>query len=391
VTEKQAPGDGTGSSEAVYGAASVAAKTFIAFDMARIAAHSRCAISAVLFGALAGAKALPFPREAFERAIRTAGIGVEASLRGFALGLEEASKAVSGGNPPPPSRTIPDSPSIVSGALTHTAINAFADRIAGFPSAVHPILLAGLERVVDFQDRAYGAEYLDLVAGILGMDSEADGFLLTQTAAKYIAVAMAYDDVFRVADLKTRGGRFGRVRAEVDATRDQIVYTTEFMHPRAEEVCGSLPATLGRFIEERPTLFKALDKLVSRPRRVKTGTISWFVPLYVLGGLKRFRRGTLRHAREIAHRDAWLRRVKSASKDDYALAVELLKARRLVRGYSDTHSRGQGKFDAVMAGSARLEGRPDAADWTRRLCEAALKDEEGIALSGALKTIDSFL
>jgi len=45
----------------------------------------------------------------------------------------------------------------------------------------------------------------------------------------------------------------------------------------------------------------------------------------------------------------------------------------------------------VMTAAAKLEGRPDAADWLRRLREAALKDEDGVALDGALKTVESFL
>jgi indolepyruvate ferredoxin oxidoreductase, beta subunit len=99
----------------------------------------------------------------------------------------------------------------------------------------------------------------------------------------------------------------------------------------------------------------------------------------------------LRHAIEVAHRDAWLAQVKTAAAADYALAVELLQVRRLVKGYADTHARGESKFDKVMAGARKLEGRPDAADWVRRLREAALNDEDGIALSGTLKTIDSFV
>jgi indolepyruvate ferredoxin oxidoreductase beta subunit len=202
---------------------------------------------------------------------------------------------------------------------------------------------------------------------------------------------MAYDDVYRVATLKTRGTRFARIRAEVAATPDQIVTTTEFMHPRMDEVCGSLPAAIGRFIERRPRLFQRLDGIVNRGRQVKTGTIRWFLVLYVLGGLGRYRRGTLRHANEVAHRNAWLARVKAAAASDYQLAVELLQARRLVKGYSDTHARGQSKFDKVMAGADKVAGRADAADWVRRLREAALKDEDGIALTGALKTIDGFV
>ena len=44
-----------------------------------------------------------------------------------------------------------------------------------------------------------------------------------------------------------------------------------------------------------------------------------------------------------------------------------------------------------MAAAQKLEGRSDAAEWVRRLREAALKDEDGVALAGALKTVDSFL
>ncbi len=77
VAEKQTPGDGIGDAEKVYAAALAAAKRFVAFDMAALAEDSGSVISAVLFGALAGAKALPFLREAFEATIRAAGVGVE--------------------------------------------------------------------------------------------------------------------------------------------------------------------------------------------------------------------------------------------------------------------------------------------------------------------------
>ena len=50
-------------------------------------------------------------------------------------------------------------------------------------------------------------------------------------------------------------------------------------------------------------------------------------------------------------------------------------------------ARGDAKFDKVLAALPLLENRPDAADWLRRLREAALLDEEGKALDGALKTV----
>src|SRR5258705_14005480 len=75
------------------------------------------------------------------------------------------------------------------------------------------------------------------------MQRDASGLL--QAFAKYLAVAMAYDDVIRVADLKTRAGRFDRVRREARAGDDQILGITEFFHPRIEEMAGLLAPRLG--------------------------------------------------------------------------------------------------------------------------------------------------
>ena len=385
VVEKQTPGDGIGDSSAVVAAAEAAAKRFIAFDMAAAADESGSAISAVMFGALAGAGVLPFAREVFEATIREAGIGVESSLGGFALGYARAKAPVA----PPVASPAMAAPLAPMHGKAYAAL--LAQGQATFPAQTHDMLAAGLARVVDFQDLAYGEEYIALLGGILRLDSAAQGYALTTAAAKYLAVAMAYDDVYRVADLKTRASRFARVRAEVGVPEAQLMHTTEFMHPRMDEVAGSLPAWLGRFIEGHPRLFRALDRVVNRGRRVRTTTLHWFLPLYLMAGMKRFRRSTLRHANEVAHRDTWLARVRDAAPRDYGLAVELVNTRRLVKGYSDTHARGVSKFDRVMAAALKLEGRPDAADWVRRLREAALKDEDGIALAGALKTVDSFL
>ena len=68
----------------------------------------------------------------------------------------------------------------------------------------------------------------------------------------------------------------------------------------------------------------------------------------------------------------------------------MLRCRRLIKGYSDTHARGLTKFDSVMNGAQMVKGRKDAPDWVARLREAALQDPEGKALSGALETIRSF-
>ena len=88
--------------------------------------------------------------------------------------------------------------------------------------------------------------------------------------------------------------------------------------------------------------------------------------------------------------DAQLATINRQFRANYALAVEVIRCRRLVKGYSDTHARGLSKFDRVLAAIDLVKDRDDAADWARRLREAALKDEEGKALDGAIATIRSF-
>jgi indolepyruvate ferredoxin oxidoreductase beta subunit len=122
---------------------------------------------------------------------------------------------------------------------------------------------------------------------------------------------------------------------------------------------------------------------------VRTSAVRWFAPLYLLAGLRRFRRGTLRHAQERAHLEAWLELARRRVSSNYDLAVEILAARRLVKGYSDTHARGLSKYDRVMSALPRLDGREDGAAWLRRLVQAALIDEGGAALDGALKTVET--
>ncbi len=89
----------------------------------------------------------------------------------------------------------------------------------------------------------------------------------------------------------------------------------------------------------------------------------------------------------MAHLEKWLAVAAANVAGNYDVAVEVLNARRLVKGYSDTHARGESKFDRIMSAVPALASRGDGADWMRRLRDAALLDESGIALDGALKTI----
>lgn len=387
VSEKMVPGDGIASSDEVMAAAEIAARRVIAADFDALAIRNGSVISASLFGALAGAGVLPFPREAFEAAIKSGGKGIDGSLRAFAAAYEVAA------NPTleitPVDEAKPE-PKVQGPARLMAEWDRLAARVAALPIPIAELALPGLRKVVDFQDLRYGAEYLDRLAGVTERDDAAHGWALSREAAKYIANAMAYDDIIRVADLKTRARRFDRIRKEMRVKDANVLQLTEFFHPRAEEIVGMFPARLGARLEADPKWMARLTRWFDKGRRLRTDSLPAFVTLHILGGMKGWRRRTLRHAQEQAHLARWLDTALAEVARNYDLAVELIRCRRLIKGYSDTHARGHSKFDRVLAATAHVAAREDAADWCRRLREAALKDEEGKALDGAIRTIESF-
>ena len=388
VSEKMVPGDGIASSDEVRAAAEIAAQRLILFDMDRLAIENGSVISASLFGALAGARALPFPPEAFEAAITVAGKGVEPSLRAFraAFARADGQQAQSQATPKLAQNEAPAGPSRLQQDW-----QALAARTADLPDAVRALALAGLRKTVDFQDTHYGAEYLDRLGKVLARDDAAKGFALTAAAAKYIANAMAYDDVIRVADLKTRKARFARIDAQMGLDEGNVLHLTEYFHPRAAEIVGLLPARFGARLRDSSSWMDRIDRWFGKGRHLRSDRPLAYLMLYAIGGLRRWRRGNLRHADEQAHLDRWLATALACLPQDYDLAVEVIRCRRLIKGYSDTHARGQSKFDRVVGAAALLAGREDGADWLARLRAAALQDEEGKALEGALATVRSFL
>jgi indolepyruvate ferredoxin oxidoreductase beta subunit len=385
VSEKTVPGDGIANGAEVLAAADIAARRVIAADFDALALAQGSVISASLFGALAASETLPFPREAFEAAIAKGGKGVEPSLKAFAAGYEAATSGPTSAAAPKSKPT--DEPKGPAKLLAEWA--TLTTRIDRLPDHVAELARPGLKKVVDFQDPAYGRAYLNRLDTILTQDRAP--FDLTREAAKHIANAMAYDDIIRVADEKTRAARMTRIGAEMGAKDQHLLHVTEFLHPRAEELVSLLPAKMGARWAANPRRMALIDRTFNKGRRLRTDTLKGFLMLHILGGLKGWRLKSLRHAAETAHLDNWLETALGYLPQNYDLAVEVIRCRRLVKGYSDTHARGLSKFDKVHAAIALIQHRDDAADWARRLREAALKDEEGKALDGAIATIQSFL
>ena len=227
ISEKEDMGDGRLNSDNVRSAIENAAKNLILFDMDEMVLRSSSVISSVLFGALAGSGALPFSRAAFEQTIKNSGRAIETNLAGFDLGYKGANGDI-------------EKLAQNNCGLDKTSSSALLDRIETFPEDAQAIITYGVHRLVDYQDGDYASLYLDRLEAI-------NGTLVTEVA-RYLALWMGFEDVIRVADLKTRHERSEKISSEIRATENQIWYGHDYFHPRYEEFTDILPAGMGRMM-----------------------------------------------------------------------------------------------------------------------------------------------
>jgi indolepyruvate ferredoxin oxidoreductase beta subunit len=448
ISEKSAMGDGAADENELIELVRSQAKRVVLFDMDAVAESHHSVISSVMLGALGGSGVLPFRKAAFEAAIKKGGIAVSTNLAAFEdawqraeRGGEAAPATVSGAAAgaanadlgPPAALSLggtlardtvgtPADPlSAVPAQARSPELQPLLDRVRRLAAPVQKIALEGVRRAIDYQDPEYAKLYLERLERISGLDSKqgvragagsgsaiaggsggagaaaadsavsARGYAewsLTEATARSLALWMTFEDTIRVADLKTRSTRFARVRDEIRADPGQLFGITEFMKPRVTEIAGSLPAGLGRWVLSSPGISGLLTRWTGG-KQIRTGTVTGFLMLYVLGSLKRWRRGTLRFHEENERIEQWLGRIEGLAATNYALAVELARAQRLVKGYGDTHERGWRNFSALVDKLDALAPRPDGAAVFARLQAAALADEEGKALARELAEISS--
>jgi indolepyruvate ferredoxin oxidoreductase beta subunit len=354
TVEKMQMGDGRFDGERILEAGKQLAKQAVMFDMRKLAQENGTVINAVLFGAMAGSGRLPLEREACEKAIRGGGRGAEASLRGFAAGYDIAARTR-----PAPEVPVP------------------AKRATEFKDIVE----LGVERLKDYQGEAYAALFRKRIAPFEQGDPR-----LAAEVARHLALWMAYEDIIRVADLKTRASRFARVRKEVGAKAGEPVVVIDYLKPGVEEFASLLPASLGRSLTAWAERNGKLDAY-NVGMHIKTSSVFGWLLVRSLAWLKPWRPLSYRYGEEQQLMERWLGLVAEAAKRDATLALEIAECARLIKGYGETHRRGKANFLALV--DALVDNPPTAdpreqAKAIRKAREAALADPEGKALGSAL-------
>jgi indolepyruvate ferredoxin oxidoreductase, beta subunit len=386
TAEKMQPGDGRASPDELLHVVRAHSREARLLDMAALAARAGTVTSAVLFGAIAGSGVLPFARTAFEQVIRSGGKGVDASLRGFALAFD----ALAG----PQHGALPAAAHEPAAQREDAAPRLPAAAARSFPAATHAMLALGLARVHDYQGAAYAALYLERMVRTLQAEREADAegvhdFAITRETARHLALWMAFDDIVRVADLKTRAGRMARVRGEAGAGEGELLRVYDHFKPGVPEFAALLPARWARGLARWDLARQRAGKApLAWPLRIGTHTVTGFALLRALASLKGLRRRGQRYAAEQALIERWLAGVAQGTRAHWALGHEIAACGRLIKGYGSTNERGKENLLHALDHLA-LAGRFDTpqarAEAIRAARLAALADASGKAFDQALQ------
>jgi indolepyruvate ferredoxin oxidoreductase beta subunit len=378
TAEKMQMADGRFDSARAIAAVRAAAKRAILFDMETETAAAGTVISAVMFGALVGSGALPLARDAATASIRAGDKGVEQSLRGFAAGY---SRAAAGERAPVPDRSE-----------MRAAAPALPDSLAAklaehFPEAVRDIAGHGVARCVDYLDVAYANLYLDRLMRVLEADGAGGGaprFETTRETARALALWMCYEDIARVAEIKSRPGRFAGIRRDAAANAGEPIRVIEFFKPGYDEIADILPEWLAGRVRAYARR-RGRVAIFERGVRVQSTSAFGYAQLRLLAATGRLRRRSSRYAAEQTLIERWLGAVVDAG--DRALALEIALLARLIKGYSDTHRRGRENFTRIFDNLVIAGDLPDAAARAaavRAAREAALASPEAAPLDRQL-------
>jgi indolepyruvate ferredoxin oxidoreductase beta subunit len=379
TAEKMAPTDGRLASGDLIEIAQRHSRLTHVLDMQGLAHGAGTVVSAVMLGAIAGSRLFPIPRAAYEAAIAASGKGVEASLRGFAAAFDAIAAAAG---------QISIARATVASIVNVPAPRGEQDE---WPATIQPLAALGHKRVLDYQGRGYADLYRRRLARIVQAERAVDPHGVHEGAAaretaRFLALWMAFDDIVRVAHLKSRAARWSRVRAEVKADQDEIVRVYDHFKPGVPEFAALLPYALAKRLVAWDKRRQARGREpLAFPLKVAAHGVRGLLMLRALASMRWLRPYGARFREEQALIEAWLDRIEQGLRADWALGHEIALCGRLIKGYGATLERGKQNLGHVLD---HLANGPGTAGERARAISlaraAALADDAGTALDKQL-------
>jgi len=357
------------------------------WDFGAMAQAQGTMVSAVMLGVIAGSGLLPFARQYYETTLRESGPHSAASLKGFAAGFArvQTTQALN---------AMQQDIAVDAQSEAPLTPKPYPATLQDLPAPVRELATLGYRRLCDYQSRGYADLYLQRLRQVMQAEEQTDtehahGYQASRETARWLALWMAFDDIVRVADLKSRASRWQRVAREVKLQDDDLLHLYDHFKPGVPEFAALLPTRLA-------TPLQRWDK-----RRTLNGQTPWALPLKIgshsvmgmlalrtLASFKWLRPLGSRFHAEQADMAQWLQAVCTGLQQDGSLGHEVAKCGRLIKGYGSTNERGRHNLQHILTHLAASPVHTDAI-WrstaVAQAREAALQDEAGSVLDAKLR------
>jgi hypothetical protein len=212
----------------------------------------------------------------------------------------------------------------------------------GLPDGAAALVSEGIQRLIDYQSASYAQLYVDRLRRFIGRRDVDDAMF--GEIAWLMALRMSYEDPIRIAQLKLAD-------IEIDAAGPPVQSTDDIRKFRLDELIGALPAAAAEPV---------LDVLewvgwTHKPVSIRFSTKSrWGIRrLKIEASLRRWRRFSVRYAKERAWVERWLHMISRSLAKQPKAASEIVQTATMIEGYGDVYRQGLADWHAIIDGLAK--------------------------------------
>ncbi|MFZ2160539.1 MAG: DUF6537 domain-containing protein [Bradyrhizobium sp.] len=251
----------------------------------------------------------------------------------------------------------------------------------GLPDGIAAIVSDGIHRLIDYQSASYAQLYVDRIRRFIGKPGVDDAMFAE--IARLMAMRMSYEDPIRIAQLKL-------AELEAGAGGQRAPSSDDVRKFRLDELVEALPAAVAEPVLDVLERLGWLRKRISIRFSTKN---RWSVRrLKIEASLRRWRRFSVRYARERMWVERWLHMVDRSLTKQPNAAAEIVQTATMVQGYGDAYRQGLADWHAIIDGLAKptFDGVLPLRDLAGAVAEAraaSIPDPRQVALKRTIAEI----
>jgi hypothetical protein len=206
----------------------------------------------------------------------------------------------------------------------------------GLPEAVTAVASDAIHLLIEYQSTSYAQLYVDRLRRFVGRRDVDDAMLVE--IARLMAMRMSYEDPVRIAQLKLaefNEGSGGNYNPAVDVRKFRV-----------DELVSALPAIVAEYLIDALEWAGWAHKQISI--RFSAASRLGVRRLKIEAGLKRWRRYSVRYARERLWVERWLHMIDRSLTKQPVAAAEIVQTATMIQGYGDVYRQGLADWNAII-------------------------------------------